>query len=120
MGLTVELLTAGPPRHFVGQAIGDAGDKVPEFQIAEVTFDDSYPTSGETLDPDEFGFSSFFTVIPEPITNGGYFVRFDPDNDLLLAFYGDTNAVADGAFIEVPNGTDLAAESVRLLVFGYR
>ena len=70
-------------------------------------FDDSYPTGGESFDVSNFFPKGVVAVIPSP--KSGYVFEYDSDDEKLLAYYADYDAVDDGALIEVANTTDLAA-----------
>jgi hypothetical protein len=59
--------------------------------IADVTLDDSYPTNGEALTPNQFGLNTFSFVLPAPAA--GYHFEFDHANKKLKA-YVPVNAVA--------------------------
>lgn len=85
--------------------------------IADVAMDNSYPTGGEAVTTGQFGLEVFDFVLGAP--SGGYVPEFDHANKKLKVFYGDNNNVADGPLIEVPNTTDLAAVTFRVVAFGY-
>jgi len=70
-------------------------------------FDTSYPTGGESFDVSNFFPKGVVAVIPSP--KSGYVFEYDSDDEKLLAYYADYDAVDDGALIEVANTTDLAA-----------
>lgn len=77
--------------------------------IADVTFDDEYPTNGEALTPNQFGLNTFSFVLPAPAA--GYNFEFDHANKKLKA-YVPVNAVAgdgvagdDNTLIKSATGT---------------
>ena len=83
-----------------------------------VTFDNSYPTGGETFD-----ISGYFQGSPDVQVTGddGYVIEHDRGTAAagkLVARYGDYDATADGALIDVANTTDLSAVIVKVLVIG--
>lgn len=73
-----------------------------EIKIGKVTFDASYPTGGY----------SFTVPLRYPYmviaSGGGYIYEWDRTNKKLKVLYFDYDAAADGAAVEVPNGTDLS------------
>jgi hypothetical protein len=77
--------------------------------FADITFDASYPTGGETLDPASFGLSVIEEVIP--VDQSEQVVRYDHASGKLVA-YGDIGAA------EVADLTDLSTISVRVEVVG--
>ena len=81
-------------------------------------FDTSYPTGGESFDVSNFFPKGVVAVIPSP--KSGYVFEYDSDDEKLLAYYADYDAVDDGALIEVANTTDLAAiTDVKFVALGY-
>lgn len=82
--------------------------------FATFTFDSSYPTGGEACDP---GLGTVNIAISDPSVSG-YVFQYDYANRKLKAFYADYDAGADGPLIEVANGVNLSAVSVRLLFIG--
>ena len=81
-------------------------------------FDDSYPTGGESFDVSNFFPKGVVAVIPSP--KSGYVFEYDSDDEKLLAYYADYDAVDDGALIEVADTTDLAAiTDVKFVALGY-
>ena len=80
-------------------------------------FDDSYPTGGESFDVSNFFPKGVVAVIPSP--KSGYVFEYDSDDEKLLAYYADYDAVDDGALIEVANTTDLSSiTGVRFIALG--
>ncbi len=71
-----------------------------------IAFDSSYPTGGEALTPANIGLNYIRFIIFEPTL--GYVLTYDYTNQLVLAYYYDYDAGADGAAIQVANETDLS------------
>jgi hypothetical protein len=76
--------------------------------IATVTFDNSYPTGGESFTANDLGLASLDFV--SATTDGSYAVTWDKTNSKLKAF------VAAGT--EVPNATNISTVAVRILAIG--
>lgn len=72
--------------------------------ITAVTLDNSYPTGGEAITANQLGLG---TVEAAAVmgTPSGFGFEFDVANMKLKAYYADYDAVADGALIQVPNGS---------------
>ena len=95
--------------------MGGAGNK--NIVVCDIDFTNPYPTGGESLTPALVGMQQFDLVLASPDT--GYIFEFDYTNNLILAYYFDNDAVADGAAIQVANGTDLSGvTNVRVLIVG--
>ncbi|MBO9597795.1 MAG: hypothetical protein J7559_08250 [Cohnella sp.] len=58
--------------------------------IADITFDDSYPTGGLTLSPEKLGLRAIEALLPA--NNGGYMFHFDPSTGKLVAYSGANTA----------------------------
>jgi hypothetical protein len=86
--------------------------------VADIAFDSSYPTGGESLTKTDLGFvTGVEFLLAEPAS--GYSFEYDHTNEKLIARYADYDAAADGALIQVPNTTDLSAVTgVRVIAFG--
>ena len=85
-------------------------------KVLSVTFDDSYPTGGESLTPADAGLVSFTHVSAEPAD--GYVFEFDHTNEKVIAYWVDTTT--DGApMAQVANTTDLATVVSRVVVEGF-
>lgn len=89
---------------------------------ADVTFDNSYPTTGEPLTPDNVGLRQIVFVGDEVAKNAAGTsavpVRFDYVNNKLQAYRYD-GASAGKAFLEeVANAVDLSTFTVRLRIEG--
>lgn len=80
------------------------------------SFDASYTTGGEALNPDDAGLGRIENVDIESITtDSGYVVEWDDDaGTLVVREESDTG----GGLTEVAAGTDLSTESIRLSVRG--
>jgi hypothetical protein len=77
-----------------------------------LSFDSAYVTGGESIDGlikdtdlDDAGVEFIRHII---VQTAGYHLRLDQGGEKLLAYYFDYDAAADGAAIQVPNGTDLS------------
>ena len=98
------------------------GDR--EARVYDVTFDSSYPAGGEAVTPDDFGLRNSITAVlaaaardPDTADNA-LVVDFDDTNDKLVLFWGDNNNASDGPLVEVPDTTNVAAYTARLVVIG--
>ncbi len=97
----------------------------PEVAVAKVSvvFDNSYPTGGEVVDLSAF-LTRIHVVVPMGPSTTGYVMKpidaagtqFVAGKFTAKAWYGDNNNAADGPLIEVPNTTDLSAETAEFLV----
>lgn len=79
----------------------------------------TYTTGGDAFVAN--GISTPEIVLPtiaRNATTGAIVLRYDHATGKMQAFWGDNDAVADGALVEVANGTDLSAYTARLLVLG--
>lgn len=103
-GLTVTLIE-GP--HILGDLA---------LQIADVDFDDSYPTGGEALVASTLGLNEILFMNCE--SKAGYVFRWNSSTGKLMAYWVDTTV--DGApMSEVANTTSLAAVTdVRITAYG--
>lgn len=83
---------------------------------ADIDFDTSYPTGGESVTADDFGLGTIENLVIESgVSNGGYVARWDDVNENIQMF----EAGADGTPLdEVADLTDLSAESIRVTVRG--
>lgn len=84
--------------------------------------DTSYPTGGEALTIDNLGVRTLDALLLYP-TNSGYVPVWDGSKTApkIMMFYGDNNNAADGPLIEVPNATDLSAQTgMQFVAFGRR
>ena len=85
---------------------------------AEIAFDASYPTGGESLTAAMLRLAKIETI--EPFAKSGYVFEYDYTNKKMLAYHYDYDAVADGAAIQVADTTDLSAVTgVRIVARGY-
>lgn len=115
MGLSVALVGAAPDVSIPGRL---------RFALIDVTFDSSYPTGGEALDPGLVGFSSIHAVAPLAKASG-LVVSWDVDNEKLMVFRsaalsltGEAQEVAQAALAEVSSAVNLSTLVVRCLVVG--
>lgn len=81
-----------------------------------VTFDSSYPAGGEAVTAAQFGLSELLDLVPQGVSTNGYSPRYDKANKKLLMFRTDQT---DDPAEQVPNTTDLSAESVRVKALGW-
>jgi hypothetical protein len=89
-----------------------------KINTIDVAFDNSYPTGGETLTPQQMGLSNVEAVIP--LNTKGYMMEYDAANKKLMAYYGDNNNANDGPMVEVADTTDLSAiTAAKLICIGY-
>ena len=77
------------------------------FRTGVLAADASYPSDGEPLAASAFGLDTVHLFKAAPMA--GYHFEYDYTAAKLKILYGDLTAVADGALIEVPNATNLAA-----------
>jgi len=99
----------------IKQVLGGAGNK--NIAICDVDFDSSYPTGGESFAPSLFGWDSFDIVMAMPRL--GYVFDYDYSGELLLAYWADNDAGADGALVEVTDQEDISAiVDAKVLVIG--
>lgn len=85
--------------------------------VADVTFDSSYPSGGESLTASTLGLSKV-QYVAEGVTDTGYVTRYDYTNSKLQAFDSDYSTSTDGPLQET-GATNLATSDVRLLIIGY-
>ncbi|MFN3652610.1 MAG: hypothetical protein ACK47B_23785 [Armatimonadota bacterium] len=76
--------------------------------IADITFDNSYPTGGESLTAADLGMNTLDHVTPGAAT--GYVAHYDHANSKLIASAGNA---------QVANTTDLSAVTVRVEATGH-
>jgi hypothetical protein len=90
--------------------------------MGEFTFDDSYPTGGESLLPDSIGLQDimFISLTVEASAggtkNGTILVDYDYNNNKVMAM----SAVAATVNTQMANGVDLSAWTVRFVAFGHK
>jgi hypothetical protein len=92
-----------------------------QFKIdAVVTFDDSYPTGGETINASSLGLNIIDGL--EVTNSGGYaydtIIASSGGSALIKVYYSDYNATGDGAFIEVPNTTNISTLATKIVAYG--
>jgi hypothetical protein len=83
-----------------------------------ITFDDSYPTGGESLDLST-KMADLNVVFIEP--TGGYVFTYDHSNKKVMAYYADYDAAGDGAMIEYANAGNALDNlgAIPFIAFGY-
>lgn len=94
-------LTIAPVRTFV---IGDH-----RAVIADVTFDSSYVTGGESLTQTDLGLTRTLSFVSATVATTGHTCPYDYTNSKLLAFNGTT---------QIANTTDLSAVTTRVFAVG--
>ena len=82
-----------------------------------VTFDNSYPTGGESITPAQFGLSSISDVLCVSSAQGVY-CHYNAATAKVMAFHSNDPGVSIGPLVEVANATDLSTVSVTVLAFG--
>ena len=94
--------------------------KIDRESVREGTIDfgASYPTGGESLTPANLNLQDINHI--DISSKNGYLFEYDYANKKVKVLYFDYDAAADGAAIEVANGTDLSAlTGVRFRAYGY-
>ena len=100
------------------KGIVDACGRSVKMVRGTIAFDSSYPTGGETLDLSKEMPTEVQQVIIE--NKSGYIFEYDYTNKLVLAYYFDYDATADGPAIQVANTTDLSGlTDIRFTAIGY-
>jgi hypothetical protein len=96
--------------------VPDAGRTVignKRLVFGTIAFDASYPTGGEALTAGDLGLDKI-----DHITFTSDVVQCYWASDLLLAYYGDNDAGADGEFAQTANTDDLSAANVGFFAIG--
>jgi hypothetical protein len=92
----------------------------PSAVLVNATFDNSYPTGGESLAPGDLGLSEIFFVFASPDAAGGaagFVFQYDYTTKKLKAF--DEGGAADAPLTELADtSSDLDGDTVKLLVLG--
>jgi hypothetical protein len=88
------------------------------MRFATYTGPASYVTGGDAVTAADFKLSRLDHLIIAAVSEGGYGWAWDPSADKIKAMFGDYDAVADGALIEVATDTDLSAEIVDVIAIG--
>lgn len=105
----------------VAFAKGPAVEGDLSYVVAQITWDNSYPTGGLALTPAQVGLSKILFSVDGGVTNAGsagmVSTSYDVANSKLLAFGG---AAAGSKHGEVTNATDLSAVTSRVVFFGYK
>lgn len=83
---------------------------------ADVTFDSSYPTGGESLTAANLGLSSKIDFLTAQST-GGYTFEFIHSTSLLKVFVEEA-AAAGGPLLELANATDISTVVTRVKAEG--
>jgi len=90
-----------------------------DVKVVFTTFewDDSYPTSGETVEPSSVGLNEILYVFPAMATSGDIFTglsgidaKYDVSNKKLVAYC---------AGVEVADGVSLASYKTHCIIVGY-
>lgn len=112
-GLTVAAATGAPgPIYSLGAL---------KAVIVDLTFDSSYPTGGEVLDPALVGLTTIVAVQcgwalhSTPTTAVG--IVWNPATGKLIALYSTANA-GNVAMAEATSTNDLSASTVRAIIYG--
>lgn len=82
------------------------------FQVLDFAGDSAYQTGGTQNVARTFGFSSIAVMVP--IIHSGYVLDY-LDTDRLKMWQ---QSAATGALTEVPNNTNLSAQTFRVMVIG--
>lgn len=85
------------------------------MHVYSIDFDSSYPTGGEAVTPDNVGLTRIDHAIIAPRL--GFVFSFDLATSKIKAFQGDNTNAAAAPLIEVPNATNMAAETGILGIF---
>ena len=86
-------------------------------QVSEITFDNSYPTGGESLTPRELGLNVIDFMEIESV--GGYMFQYDHANQKIKVFTPTTGGASASAAEEVANATDLHTLVTRIKATGW-
>jgi hypothetical protein len=78
--------------------------------VADVAMDNSYPTNGEALTPQQFGLNNLDFVLPSPAS--GYLFQYDHTNNKLKAFTPTNAQTAHTHLQQIQTGATAAADSV--------
>lgn len=89
-------------------------------RIRTVTFDNSYPTGGESMTAADLGLSEILFVDFSVDHSPAYQLAYDYVNSKILVFgvQQDADAAVTDPFDEEDNGADLSTLQVRILVLG--
>jgi len=79
-----------------------------QIVFGTITMSNSYATGGDTLSTGDFGLTELNHLFLSTRT-GGYVLAWDKANGKVLAYYGDYDAAADGALVQVAATTDLSS-----------
>lgn len=87
-------------------------------RFARYTGPASYVTGGDAVTAADFGLSRLDYLVVAGVGEGGYGFAYDPSAAKIMAFYGDNDALADGAFAQVATDVDLSGSSVDVIAVG--
>lgn len=91
------------------------GDRV--LKIVRLTMDTDYADGGYSLDEDDLGLAEIDQVLIPPA--GGFVFTYEYDTNKVKAWWGNNDAGADSALVQVPDGENtLDTVAVRALVIG--
>ena len=85
-----------------------------QYRVFEITFDDSYVTSGEPMAAADIGFSKI-EFITFAGGDSGYVFDYDFTNSKVIVYRAAGSAAA---LQQVPNTTDLSAVITRAMAWG--
>lgn len=93
--------------------------------LVDIAWDNSYAANGETCDVSGIFVNEVYGAVPiaDTLDDGGYQCTYcraasgAPATGVLQAYYGDNDAVADGALIEVADMTDVSAMTAQRWLF---
>ena len=85
-----------------------------KYVIKDITFDDSYPTGGESFTATQMGLEELYIVLISQKSDG-YVVQYDYTNEKLEIY----EASADGAALdELGNAADASGIAIRIIAYG--
>ena len=97
---------------------------------ADLDFDSSYPTAGESLTPADVGLNGFDIVLTSAMSISntgdedlaadlGVSPTFDYTNNTVIMTYSDLNGGADGPSIQLADTTNQTGVRVRAMIVGF-
>tara|TARA_R100001460_G_scaffold43303_1_gene79592 strand:+ start:106 stop:432 length:327 start_codon:yes stop_codon:yes gene_type:complete len=85
-----------------------------KYVIKDITFDDSYPTGGESLTATQLGFEELYIILISQKSDG-FVVQYDYTNEKLEIY----EAGADGAALDELGDTgDASGIGIRVIAYG--
>ena len=85
-----------------------------KYVIKDITFDDSYPTGGESYTATQMGLEELYIVLISQKSDG-YVVQYDYTNEKFEIY----EAGADGAALdELGNTADASGIAIRIIAYG--